>query len=135
MQHRRGRPMSKFAWLPVVAAVLLAEPSGAQQLSPSQRAIAGWLSCVAKAAMRFAQGPDSAEFVIKAALLACPDEKENAMAEIQKEPHDYTQGPMTKFQQDQAEIYRIHAVLEQMDQLATELATRAIAEARSRSRQ
>jgi hypothetical protein len=115
--------------------VLLAEPSAAQPVTPSQSAIIGWISCVAEAAKRLAQGPDPAELVIKAALLACPDEKENAMAEIQKEPHDYTQGPMTKFQQDQAEIYRIHAVLEQMDQLATELATRAIAEARSRSRQ
>ena len=122
--------MSKIAWLPVVA-VLLAEPSGAQQ-TPAQRAIVGWLSCVTRAATRFAQGPDTAEFVIKAALLACPDEKTNAIAEYQKEPHDNTLSPsMTEFQRNQAETDRILEIIKQMDRIATELATSAIAEARS----
>jgi hypothetical protein len=61
----------KIRWVPIVAMVLLAEPSAAQPVT----AIIGWISCVAEAAKRLAQGPDLAELVIKAALLACPDEK------------------------------------------------------------
>jgi hypothetical protein len=106
--------MSKIAWLPVVA-VLLAEPSGAQQ-TPAQRAVVGWLSCVTRAATRFAQGPDSAEFVIKAALLACPDEKTNAIAEYQKKPHDNTLSPsMTESERNEAELSRNFAFIKQMD--------------------
>jgi hypothetical protein len=127
--------MPKIRCVPIVLLVLLAEPSAAQPLTPSQGAIVGWLSCVAKAATRLAQGPDPAELVIKAALLACPDEKTNALAEYQKKPHDNTLSPsMTEFERNEAESSRTFAIIKQMDQIATELATSAIAEARSGSR-
>jgi hypothetical protein len=121
-----------YRWVPIVVMVLLVEPSAAQPFTSAQRASVAWLSCVSRAATRFAQGPDSAEFVIKAALLACPDEKTNAIAEYQKEPHDNTLSPaMTEFQRNQAETDRTLAIIKQMDRIATELATSAIAEARS----
>jgi hypothetical protein len=115
--------------------VLLAEPSVAQPVTPSQSAIIGWISRVAEAAKRLAQGPDPAELVIKAALLACPDEKTNAIAEYQKKPHDNTLNPsMTESELNEAELSRTFAVIKQMDQIATQSATSAIAEARSGSR-
>jgi hypothetical protein len=125
----------KIRWVPIVAMVLLAEPSAAQPVTPSQSAIIGWISCVADAAKRLAQGPDPAELVIKAALLACPDEKTNAIAEYQKKPHDNTLSPsMTESERNEAELSRTFAVIKQMDQIATQSATSAIAEARSGSR-
>jgi hypothetical protein len=108
---------------------------GSATCYPSQSAIIGWISCVAEAAKRLAQGPDPAELVIKAALLACPDEKTNAIAEYQKKPHDNTLSPsMTESERNEAGLSRNFAFIKQMDQIATQSATSAIAEARSGSR-
>jgi phage-related tail protein len=72
---------------------------------------------------------------MKAALLACPEEKANAIAEYQKKPHDNTLTPsMTESERNEAELSRTFTLIKQRDQIATQSATTAIAEARSGSR-
>jgi hypothetical protein len=57
-----------------LAAVLVVGSAQAAELTELERAGMKWMSCIQDAAVRFSKGPDSAEFIARAALQACPQD-------------------------------------------------------------
>jgi hypothetical protein len=70
----------------VVAGVILwsLAPVGAQN-RPGTPQFEAWKACVAARAQHYSKGPDSAEIVVRVALLTCPSERRKLLEEIEND--------------------------------------------------
>lgn len=89
-----------------------------EQLSPEATAAGvAWVDCVVTAGKRFATGPDSAEFIVKTALLACPRERARALTLFGDGGH--------------RRVELVNYVMDLLERAATQKVALAVAEARA----
>jgi|SoiMethySBSTD1v2_1073268.scaffolds.fasta_scaffold30847_1 hypothetical protein len=110
----------------LAALIFTVEPATAQKSPVAQQAVWQWLACVNEVGMRYATGRDAADFIIRAALDACPKEYAAAFNLVIDETPKL---PNMTFHEREFQRVVHH---EQMRALGTKLLTGTIAEARAK---
>lgn len=72
----------------ILAALIVVGSAQAAGLTEFERAGMRWMSCIQSAAERFSEGPDAADFIIRAALQACPSERAGMMEAAKSQESD-----------------------------------------------